>query len=398
MTKPFLKSATALAVFCMLSAPAWAEVDVPALMDALERQFKPSGTTLAIGSARADGDDVVLFDVSITPGEANTAEIGEIRLQDVTESETGFRIGTIEAPVLSMTKDGTTVDFGGAAITGMEVPKENETDPVRKLSVLVEGITVGPVRVSMGDTTLFKMDGIVYTASAYEPGQPLLTEMAINGLEADMTELPDEKARAVMQALGYPKLSGGMTMKGSWNPADGRMEITEWMLDVSDAAALNITMDLGGITTDLIRQAQEITVKAESGEMNEQAVGFAMMGLMQQFSVNGATIALDDASLTNRILDFVAAQQGAKRQDVVNMAKGMMPILLSQLQNPSFASTVAKAVGEYLDDPQTLIVKAEPDAPVPAPQIMGAAMGAPQTIPDILAVTVTANECGTITC
>ena len=68
--------------------------------------------------------------------------------------------------MLSMTKDGTTVDFGGAAITGMEVPKENETDPVRKLSVLVEGITVGPVRVSMGDTTLFKMDGIVYTASA----------------------------------------------------------------------------------------------------------------------------------------------------------------------------------------------------------------------------------------
>ena len=398
MTRPLLKSASALALLCILPVQAWAAADAQALADALKRQFDKNGTALTIGSATAEGDDVILSDVSIKPGEANAAQMEEIRLEDVSESETGFRIGTIAAPEFSMTKDGKTLDFGGASITGLQVPKENETDPVRKLSVLVEGATMGPVRVSEGDATIFSMDGIDYTASAYVAGEPLLTEMKVTGLQGDMTKLPDEKSRAVMQALGYSTLSGDMTMKGSWNPADGRMQINEWMLDVTDAAALNITMDLSGFTTDLIRQMQEITAKRDSGEMNEQAMGFAMMGLMQQLSFNGAQIALDDASLTGRVLDFVAAQQGARRADVVNMAKGMMPILLSRLQNPAFASMVAGAVSDYLDDPQSLTVTAAPAAPVPAPQIMGAAMGAPQTIPDVLNVTVEANTCGTITC
>lgn len=392
MTRPLLKTAGALALLCILPAQSWAAADAQALADALKRQFDKNGTTLMIGSAAADGDDVILTGVSVKPGEADAAEIGDIRLQDVSETDTGFRIGTIAAPEFSISNDGKTLDFGGAAITGLQVPKENETDPVRQISVLMEGATMGPLRVSEGDATVFKMDGIVYTASAYEPGQPLITDMAIKGMEADMTKLPDEKSRAVMQALGYTTLSGGMTMKGSWNPVDGRMEITEWMLDVTDAAALNITMDIGGFTTAFIQQMQDIAAKQESGEMNEQAMGFAMMGLMQQLSFNGAQIALDDASLTGRVLDFMAAQQGAKREDIVNMAKGMTPILLSQLQNPAFASMAAQAISEYLDNPQSLTVTAAPDAPVPAPQIMGAAMGAPQTIPDILAVKVTANE------
>lgn len=392
MTRPLLKTVSVLALVSLFPGMAWAEADAQGLADALKHQFSKNGATLTIGSATADGDDVVLSDITMKPGEAEPAKLEELRLQDVSESDNGYRIGKIEAPEFSMTKEGKTLDFGGAAVTGIQVPKESETDPVRNISVLVEGMTVGPVSVSEGDAVLFKMDGIVYTSSPYEPGQAIDSEMEMTGVEADMTKLPDPKARAVMQQLGYDMLSGGMSMKGSWNPSDGQMTISEWILDVTDAAALNLSIDLSGLTSEFMQQVQEIAAKQESGEMNEQAMGFAMMGLMQQLSFNGAEIALQDASLTDRVLDFVAAQQGAKRQDIVNMAKGMTPLLLAQLQNPGFAKMVSEAVNTYLDDPQSLTVTAAPDAPVPAPQIMGAAMGAPQTIPDILGVTVTANE------
>ena len=39
-----------------------------------------------------------------------------------------------------------------------------------------------------------------------------------------------------------------------------------------------------------------------------------------------------------------------------------------------------------------LKITAEPKDPVPFPMIMGAAMGAPQTIPQVLGVTITAND------
>ena len=53
---------------------------------------------------------------------------------------------------------------------------------------------------------------------------------------------------------------------------------------------------------------------------------------------------------------------------------------------------VTEAVNTYLDNPGNLTISAEPENPVPFPMIMGAAMGAPNTLPDVLGVTVEANR------
>ena len=59
---------------------------------------------------------------------------------------------------------------------------------------------------------------------------------------------------------------------------------------------------------------------------------------------------------------------------------------------------VADAAGKYLDNPESLTVTVAPAAPLPFPQIMGAAMGAPNTIPDVLGVKVEANTACTTSC
>ena len=69
-----------------------------------------------------------------------------------------------------------------------------------------------------------------------------------------------------------------------------------------------------------------------------------------------------------------------------------MPMFLMRLQNPDFATKTANAAGAYLDDPRSLTVTVAPANPVPFAQIMGAAMSAPNTIPDVLGVAVTAND------
>jgi hypothetical protein len=53
---------------------------------------------------------------------------------------------------------------------------------------------------------------------------------------------------------------------------------------------------------------------------------------------------------------------------------------------------VSAAINAYIDNPKNLSITAEPEKPVPFPMIMGAAMGAPNTLPKMLGVTVTANE------
>jgi hypothetical protein len=53
---------------------------------------------------------------------------------------------------------------------------------------------------------------------------------------------------------------------------------------------------------------------------------------------------------------------------------------------------VSAAVNTYLDKPGSLTISAEPANAVPFPMIMGAAMGAPNTLPNVLGVKVTAND------
>ncbi|MDN3718941.1 hypothetical protein QW131_06290 [Roseibium salinum] len=69
-----------------------------------------------------------------------------------------------------------------------------------------------------------------------------------------------------------------------------------------------------------------------------------------------------------------------------------LPMMLSMLQNKDLETQVAEAVTQYLNSPGSLQITAAPGAPVPMAQIMGTAMLAPQMIPQILSVSVTANQ------
>jgi hypothetical protein len=113
---------------------------------------------------------------------------------------------------------------------------------------------------------------------------------------------------------------------------------------------------------------------------------------MQQLTFHGATIRFDDDSLTGKVLDYVAKQQGMKPQDIANQAKAIVPFLMAQLNNAELTKNVTEAVGAFLDDPQSIEIKASPASPVPFALVMAGAMATPKDLPKTLGVTVTANE------
>jgi hypothetical protein len=52
-----------------------------------------------------------------------------------------------------------------------------------------------------------------------------------------------------------------------------------------------------------------------------------MLGLMQQLTVNAAAVRFDDDSLTGKVLNYMAGQQGAQPADIANQAKAIVPFL-----------------------------------------------------------------------
>jgi hypothetical protein len=326
--------------------------------------------------------------------------IGNVTLSGVVEQDGGYRVETTTTSPISTTSDGVTFDMSPMLLKGWNIPAANPADPLTTLSVW-DSAEIATISFKMADKTVFSLAGINSTVSRAADGKPMDFTGSAN-FTGDLTGITDPQTRAVVEAFGYQTVTGSYRAAGSWNLADGRLNVTQNDFAVDNAGAFGFKFDIGGYTLDFIKQMQEVQKKIAAqpaGEAGNSAADMEMLGLMQQLSLNGATIRFDDASLTNKILDFVAQQQGQKREDVVNLAKAGLPFALMQMQLPDLATAIAPAINTFLDDPKSIEIKAAPPQPVPFTLIGGAAMANPndpgattKAIWDMLGVTVTANQ------
>jgi hypothetical protein len=72
--------------------------------------------------------------------------------------------------------------------------------------------------------------------------------------------------------------------------------------------------------------------------------------------------------------------------------KGLLPFALARIGIPELQQQITDAVSIYLDNPQSLEIKAQPSEAVSFGQIMGSAMADPRSLHKLLGVTVTANQ------
>ena len=78
-----------------------------------------------------------------------------------------------------------------------------------------------------------------------------------------------------------------------------------------------------------------------------------------------------------------------------DFAQGMAQQVQMQIAmmtgDTALAEQLGNTVSTYLADPQSLLISAQPTNPVPIAQLIGAAMAAPQQIPQLLNLTISAN-------
>jgi hypothetical protein len=74
------------------------------------------------------------------------------------------------------------------------------------------------------------------------------------------------------------------------------------------------------------------------------------------------------------------------------MVKGMAPLMLAQLNMPTLQNSLSAAINTFIDNPKNFTISADPANPIPLPMIIGTAQAAPNTLPEMLGVTVSANQ------
>ncbi len=369
-------------------------VDGNAVAARLKAVYAEQGGVIEYGNVETNGSTIILKETKISAaGVKETFTAGDVTLSDVSDvSGGGFKIGSLTIPDISFTPEGDDkgkVAIEGIALEGITLPAEGATEALAKM-LQYEKAEVKHIGVNSKGKDVLQADGITATISPLTESSPIAFTTNVESFKVDLSEVEDPKTKEAVTALGYETLTGKIDINGTWNIPDGRLNVEKLDLITDNAGTLGIKVDISGYTLDFIKGLQEATKNVEGKPDNEQAL--AMLGLMQQLSFTGASIRFEDDSVTYKALDYVAKQQNAKREDLINQAKAIVPMAAAQLGDAEFAQTLGTAVGEYLDDPKTIEIKAAPPKSVPFAIIAAGGMADPKSLLKTLGVTVIANQ------
>ncbi|ESX09385.1 MULTISPECIES: hypothetical protein [unclassified Mesorhizobium] len=365
-----------------------------AVADRLKAALAVQGVDITWTGVTGDNSSMVLQGVSVKPAaEKEALPIGDVKLEGVTEANGGFDVATITTSAFEHSKDGVTLNLTPFVIHDANIPAEGATGPLGSM-MIYKSAELENLTVKVADKTAFSVDGLAVQITPPADGKAMEFSATTEKFNADLTLVDDAKSKEAIEALGYQNISGNIEIGGTWQPSDGKMDLSKYDISVENAGTLGMTFGLGGYTVDFVKSLQEMQKKmaAQPEGADNSAQGMALLGLLQQLSFNSASIRFDDDSLTGKVLEYVGKQQGMSGKDIANQAKAIVPFGMAQLNNPELTAEVTAAVSKYLDDPKSLEISAEPPAAVPFALIMAGAMSNPADLTKTLGVHVKANE------
>ncbi|RUM05604.1 hypothetical protein [Rhizobium chutanense] len=382
------------AAFFSLAGSAFA-LDGTDLLKKINAAYAAQGGTIAAENIDIDGTTVTLKNVTVKPTGGESLPIGEITLSGVEEDEDGgYYIEEAAFPDINKTQDGVTVTAQELTLGGISVPATAGGDSLDTM-MLYETAHTGPLKVVKDGAEVFSLLQTDMNLTLREDESGFDFDGAFKSMKADLSKAEDAQSKDAIEKLALQHVQGDITMKGAWELAPGTIDISEFAFDFTNIGKLNLGFKISGYTMAFMKSMQDAMKESEANpnkEQSQQALGLAMLGLMQQLSFEAAQVRFEDASITKRALDYAGSQQNMSGKQMADSLKAMTPIMLAQLNIPELQNAVSAAVNTFLDDPKSLTVKAAPEKPVPFPTIVGAAMGAPNTLPQVLGVKISAND------
>ena len=367
--------------------------DVEGAAERLKAYAADQGFQIEWDRVDVSGSDGILVGARAGNGDI-MAPIGDIRLDGVSRDDKGYSIDTVALPHFhtESPEDNASFVMTGVELGNVLLPDEEERDRYGGF-LFYETANLDRMSLTLGGTDVFTMGDLHFEMTEPDGDDPMEFSGAAESFTLDMSLIEDEAQLAVLTALGYDTMEGYFEVEGSWNPNDGRLELTQYDMTIVEAGTIGFTLDLGGYTPELIASLRELQKQmAAEPEGDNSAQGLAMLGLLQQLTFHSAEISFVDDTLTGKVLEFVAGNQGMRPADVANQAKAVVPFVLAQLNNPELTAQASQAISSFLDSPQNLTISAMPAQPVPFALLMATAMTTPAELTKSLGVTVSAND------
>ncbi len=358
------------------AAPAFA-ADANQIADALVAGLTASGdSSVTFDSASAAGDDVTVTNLKIDGNDGSTITIPTVFITNAQpRSQGGFTASALSFDNATMLNEGNTITWGAASATDAIVPSPEEVRSKAKLRPF-SAMNIANMQVSGGDLpSPLDIASVGVTVDLDDGGLPRdfsLNVTSIN-ISSEIVATADSDFRELVQGLGYDSFVVSLLVEGGYETANDRLILRSFTVDTPNVGKFTLSGIISGVKASDLADDQSPDVLAD-GKLESLVIRF------------------DNAGVVERALDMQAKMMGASREDMVAQLNGALPFMLNAINNPPFQEKVARAAQAFLSNPQSLTITASPAQPVPFQDIMGSAMAAPQTLPDSLAIDVTANN------
>lgn len=357
--------------------------------------YMQQGTGIVPGSVEINGSNITLRNSRFEAGTGKgSLPLGTIEMEGVEEDAGGYTIDSVTFENVAFEQDYTEITASDIVMGGVKVPAETTGNSLNSV-LLYDEASTGSMEIKVKGKSVASIGSTKLTTEISEDDKKVDFDLQVADIKADLATIEAPSTKQTVIDLGLSSLNGKISMTGSWDLEPGTLAIEEYAFDFANIGRLDLAFSLSGYTLDFVRSANE-TAKAMEANPNkqeaEQAANLAMLGLMQRLTFNSAMIRFADDGITERALDVVAKQQGTTGDQLAQMVKAMTPMVLAQYNIPELQNALSQAVNTYLDNPGSLTITAQPQNPVPFPMILGAGMGAPNTLPEVLGVTVKAND------
>jgi hypothetical protein len=332
-----LFSASLLAAGLSLPALPALALDADDFATKLAALSSQGGNRLSFSAVEPDGSTVVLRSVRIeVPGQAPIAA-GDITFKGVEEEDDGsYFVSEALFEDVEINEGPTTVTVEGIEMSGLSVPGNGETGSLAGM-LFYERFSTGEISVETDDVRVFSMAGVDMQVERQDDGSKVDMRMNGSDLKIDLSTIDDPKARDAIQQLGYETLTGDIKLDAAWDATAGTINMQEYSLSLDEVGRLSMSMEISGYTLEFIKAMQQAQASAAANpdpQAAQQALGFAMLGMLQQLSFNSASVRFEDASVTERALAFAGKQQGVSGDQMRMALKGMLPLMLGRIRPP----------------------------------------------------------------
>ncbi|AQT42664.1 hypothetical protein BBC0178_011890 [Bartonella apihabitans] len=416
-----------LALLTMTTVPisAWA-VDPNAFTSRLEESAKSEGLSISSTKSEADGNDIVLRDVTIkVQGERNIGEqtdqsspsdkqskepdenvsptaaivfdkIDSLRFKNVTEDQDGnYYAENVSIPALKGTISEVTFNLKDISIDKIRLVSGKNKDPLF-LYFPYESLAIGQIYSAYQDQIFLNVEALkaIYLWQPDRKRMDLVHSVKSFSYEPDKIYKPVEYKW--IKDLGYDKLSGSLNFHANWDSDNGKFVADHNEITIDNAGKLEFSINLDGITEDFINNVSKMQNAKQQKTSNQtdddNAETLILLGIIQQLKIGNINLRYEDNSLVNRILDYYAKQNTVTRDDFIKQILQSWSLIGAKVDDPEFIKSTSEQIEIFLHNPKSLSISGTPEAAVPLPIAYMAAVTSGAKFIDLFKIKVDANK------